>query len=321
MSVLPWRPGTRPLMLAPMQGLTNGALRQAYMEHYQPDVVFTEFVRVSAQSRKGIAKRDLADIAEHDSCIPLVVQLIGNSQQVLCDAARQMEERGCSFLNLNLGCPYGRMTTGATGGELLKDPQALASMLTELRKAIRTSFSIKCRSGYEDPRQILELLPLFEDCGVDFLILHPRTVVQKYAGSADHRLTAEVAGKRRLPVIANGDINTAGTANALLAESSVAGLMLGRGALADPLLFRRIRGDLPALVDEGQRRRELYLFIADLLKRYEVRFCGERQALMKLKDVLNFIPDVFLQRDLNKLKRCVTVNKFISLLGETFLTE
>jgi len=314
----PWKEGSRPLMLAPMQGLTNSALRQCFIEGYDPDVVFTEFVRVNSQSRKRIARNDLADIGAPQDRVPLVVQLIGNQARALAEAAVRVEAAGCRFLNLNLGCPYGRMTSGATGGELLKDPLALSGLLSDLRKVIRGSFSVKCRAGYDDPRQLFELLPVFADCGVDFLILHPRTVVQKYAGQADHELTAEAVTSSALPIIANGDINAPETAWHLLEQTGVAGLMLGRGALADPLLFRRIGRQCPPCESELQRRREIFAFIGDLVPRYLDKFCGERQALMKLKDVLNFIPFSDCQRDLGKLKRCQTMERFLALLDTKF---
>ncbi len=319
MSLLPWSAGSTPLMLAPMQGLTNDALRACYIEHYQPDIVFTEFVRVQTQSRKRIARAELTEIAAHSLDTPLVVQLIGNNGLALAEAAKQVQDVGCHHLNLNLGCPYGRMTTGATGGELLKKPGKLAELLTDLRKAIQGSFSVKCRAGYSDPRQLFELMPIYEDSGIDYLILHPRTVEQQYSGRADHDLTAEIAGRTELPIIANGDINNAATGQRLLAETEVAGLMIGRGALADPWLFQRIRGELPGEVDEAQRRRDLFELLTNLLPRYLVRFCGERQALMKMKDILNFIPDDCLQRDIGKLKRATTAVRFSELLESKFL--
>jgi tRNA-dihydrouridine synthase len=318
---LPWKAGSRPLMLAPMQGLTNEALRQAFIDHYRPDVVFTEFVRVHSGSRKRVARGDLTDIATHvadGADVPLIVQLIGNGAEALAQAAEVVQASGCSHLNLNLGCPYGRMATGATGGELLREPVKLAELLQSLRKAVTCDFSIKCRAGYDDPRQLFSLLPLFEDCGADFMILHPRTVVQQYGGLADHKLTAEAVSRTRLPVIANGDIVSAAQGRAILEETGAAGLMIGRGALAQPLIFERIRNGATEVADESGRRRELYRFICDLLPRYLEKFCGERQALMKLKDVLNFIPDPELQRDLGKLKRTTTIAAFNSQLEPRF---
>jgi tRNA-dihydrouridine synthase len=318
MAELPWTSGIRPLMLAPMQGLTNQALRQAFIDHYRPDIVFTEFVRVHSMSRKRVARGDLAEVAAHDSAVPLVVQLIGNGGEALAQAAAVVEASGCQHLNLNLGCPYGRMSTGATGGELLREPNKLGALLQALRKAVGCGFSIKCRAGYDNQRQLFSLLPLFEDCGVDFLILHPRTVLQKYSGAADHELTAEAVAATRLPIIANGDITTAAQGREVLEMTGAAGLMIGRGALAQPLLFERIRNGDGEIVDEVGRRRELYPFIWDLLPRYLEKFCGERQALMKLKDLLNFIPDDELQRDLSKLKRTNTVAAFSALLEARF---
>lgn len=315
---LPWTGDRAPLMLAPMQGLTNDVLRAFYHQHYHPDVVFTEFVRVHAQSRKRIARTDLAEIEAQSVKIPLVVQLIGNTAGALADAARQVEDAGCQHLNLNLGCPYGRMTTGATGGELLRDPEKLVDLLTALRRSIQGSFSVKCRAGYSDPQQLFELLPRYIDSGIDYLIIHPRTVMQQYTGLADHNLTAEVASRTKLPIIANGDINSATMGQQLLQKTEVAGLMLGRGALADPWIFQRIRGDMPDEIDEAQRRRELSEFISALLPLYLMKFCGERQALMKLKDLLNFIPDECLQRDLGKLKRTTTAERFMSVLSSRF---
>lgn len=314
MNRLPWAQDRPPLMLAPMQGLTNSALRSYFIETAAPDLVFTEFVRVQQQSRKRVSRADLDDIRAHSAAVPLVVQLIGHNAEALAGAAVRVQSCGCEHLNLNLGCPYGRMSTGATGGELLREPDKLAELLTCLRQAIKGSFSVKCRCGYDDPRQIFELLPLFEKCRLDYLILHPRTVAQKYAGRADHQLTAEVARRTGLPVIANGDINDAATGRRLLEEAGVAGLMLGRGALADPRLFRRLRGEQPEQVSAEQRRREVKEYLAALLPAYLEKFCGERQALMKLKDLLNFIPDQDLQRELGKMKRAASVSRLEQLL-------
>jgi len=242
--------------------------------------------------------------------------LIGHSAEGLGEAAIQLQQAGCRHLNLNLGCPYGRMTSGATGGELLRDPGRLAELLQHLRQAIPGDFSVKCRAGFSDPRQIFALLPIYEDCGVDWLILHPRTVEQKYTGQADHQLTVEVAKRTGLPLIANGDINDADTGRRLLAEDGVAGLMLGRGALSDPLLFQRIRNFAPSQVDERQRRAEFAAYLGDLLPRYLEKFCGERQALDKLKDVLSFVGDRSLQRELKNLKRATRIATFFEIIEQ-----
>jgi len=245
-----------------------------------------------------------------------VVQLIGHGERPLCEAAEALQSAGARHLNLNLGCPYGRMSSGVTGGELLRDPLKLAAVLRRLRAQITVDFSIKCRAGYSDPRQIYELLPIFADCGIDWLILHPRTVEQGYAGSADHRLTAEVAAVCTLPLIANGDINDVATGLELLEIPGLAGLMLGRGALADPFLFERLRNRQLDPPCEQERSMQLRSYIGAVLSGYQEQFCGEGQVLMKLKDLLNFIPDPSRQRVLGKMKRAQSLERFSGLLQD-----
>ena len=195
-------------MLAPMQGLTNRALRSLFGEWVRPDVMFTEFIRVRPGSRKVFSRVDHLEAASCSDEIPLVVQIIGKDSEALVATARAAQDEGAIHLNLNLGCPFGRMNTGSAGGALLKHPEGLENRLLALRENIKGSFSVKIRSGYDDPEQIFGLLPIFTDCGVDFIVLHPRTVIQKYSGTADHNLTARVVAATEIPVIANGDVTT-----------------------------------------------------------------------------------------------------------------
>jgi tRNA-dihydrouridine synthase len=283
---LPWPAGVRPLMLAPMQGLTNRGLRGVFCDWIKPDVVFTEFIRVRPGSRQPLSESDRLEAGDRRGGIPLVAQLIGRDTEALVAAARAAGEAGATHLNINLGCPYGRMSLGSAGGALLKNPAGLDLRLSRLRRVASGSFSVKVRSGYDDPEQILQLLPLFADCGVDFLILHPRTVVQKFTGCADHRITARVVAATSLPVIANGDVTTAEQGHRLLAETGAAGLMLGRGAIRDPRLFQRLRGEAPAAPARAERAAELRYYISTLAERYEQIFNGDTQLLNKLKTVL-----------------------------------
>ncbi|WP_233189454.1 tRNA dihydrouridine synthase [Geothermobacter hydrogeniphilus] len=313
---LPWAPGTVPLMLAPMQGLTNSAMRRLVIDRGRPEVVFTEFLRVSGVSRRRFGRRDIADIAAEQDGVPLVVQLVGHGVEPLVDAALIARDNGARHLNLNLGCPYGRMTTAATGGALLQYPERLAELLPALRRAIAGGFSVKLRAGYEDLRQIFSLLPLLEDAGVDWLVLHPRTVVQKYAGAADHRLTAEVVARTRLPVIANGDIRSAAEGRLVLERTGAAGLMIGRAAMADPLIFARLRGAAPEMPDLEQQARDLRGYLQGLLPFYRERFCGEKQVLDKMKNVLLFIDQPAFADTVRRLKKSRTIPAFARLLED-----
>jgi tRNA-dihydrouridine synthase len=311
MTVLPWQSGTTPLMLAPMQGVTNRALRAYFIEHVRPDVVFTEFMRVNtAPAGMSLTAADRRDIAAEQDGVPLVVQLVGHGREALVAAARVSQDAGAAHINLNMGCPYGRMGGGKTGGGMLSCPDDLAEVIPALREAVAGSFSVKIRAGYDDPEQILSLLPLFEASGVDFLVLHPRTVVQKYNGSADHGVTARVVRETRLPVIANGDIRTAADGERLLAASGASGLMLGRGAIADPLLFRRLRGEARAEAGREERRVELNRYLREIVSRYGQLFCGDAQVLSKVKEIIAYLDEPDLARALKELRRAKTVAAF-----------
>lgn len=314
---LPWPPGQTPLMLAPMQGVTNRALRALFIGWVRPDVVFTEFMRVQSESvKRRLSTGDLREAAAAQEGVPLVVQLVGHGKEALVSAARTAEEAGARHLNLNMGCPYGRMSKGLTGGGMLRDPESLAEVLPALRRAISGTFSVKVRAGYEDPGQIFSLLPLFEDAGIDFLVLHPRTVIQQYAGRADHAITAEVVRRTGLPVIANGDIRDAGDGLRILHETGAAGLMLGRGAIADPLLFQRLRSETSVEPDRRERAEMLKKYLGEALERYRDLFCGDAQILGKVKEILAFMDDPDFARDIKRMKKAATVRSFAALIEE-----
>lgn len=313
--ILPWRAGNPPLMLAPMQGLTNRALRTLFCEWVKPDTVFTEFIRVRPGSRQPLSAVDRLEIADRQGTVPLVAQIIGRDTEALVAAAQAAVGCGAEHLNINLGCPYGRMSLGSAGGALLKDSAGLGERLLRLRRVVPGSFSVKVRSGYDDPEQIFKLLPLFADCGVDFLVLHPRTVQQKFSGRADHRITARVVAATTLPVIANGDVTTASEGRALLAETGATGLMLGRGAIRDPRLFLRLRGEAAELPERRERAAEICYYISTLAERYRQIFSGEQQALIKLKAVLAMLrEDPLFSRPVRKMLRCHKLATLLELL-------
>jgi len=306
-----------PLMLAPMQGLTNRALRSYFIEKVRPDVVFTEFMRVNAAAEvKRLSKADLREMAAEQEGIPLVVQLVGHGVEALVSAARSAQEAGAVHINLNMGCPYGRMTSGLTGGGMLKRPTDISAIIKALRDAVRGSFSIKIRAGYHDPEQIFSLLPLFESTGVDFLVLHPRTVVQEYQGAADHSITARVVQETRLPVIANGDIRSVADGTKVLQDTGSAGLMLGRGAIADPLLFERLRSRANQQDSPAERQKELRFYLREMIVRYSGLFCGDMQVLGKLKAIVSQMDDPRLATTVKELKRAKNLRSFQAALAD-----
>lgn len=314
---LAWSDDTLPLMLAPMQGLTNRGLRDLFARWVQPDTLFTEFMRVApGETAKRLAASDLNEVAAEEQGVPLVVQLIGHGTEALVDAARIAQARGARHINLNLGCPFGRMNTGLTGGGILQQPELLQELIPALRSVISGSFSIKLRAGYADPEQVFSLLPLFEESAVDFLVLHPRTVVQEYAGCADHGITARVVQACRIPVIANGDIRSVTDGLRVLEQTRAAGLMLGRGAIADPLLFLRLREKKRAEPTRNEQAAMLRHYLSELLVRYQVLFCGAHQILGKVKSVFATMDDSGFSKQIKTLKKARTIAEFQELIDQ-----
>lgn len=313
---LPWTDGTTPLILAPLQGVTNRALRACFIDRVRPDVVFTEFMQARNQGPKALSASDRREAGAEYGGVPLVAQLIGHRPEVLVLAAETAQAAGARHLNFNLGCPFGRHTTGLSGGALLSRPELIPEIIYALRAVTTGTFSVKIRAGYDDPEQIFTLLPLFAAAQIDFLILHPRTVVQKYNGHADHAITARVVASTDLPVIANGDIVTAAQGRQILAATGATGLMLGRGAIADPGLFTRLRDPKVVEPSETELQQEFCAYLVDLTERYLPLFCGEHQVLAKLKEVPAFVIDARLLPLAQQLRRARTLNDFRALLSQ-----
>jgi len=299
---LPWSTPS-PLMLAPMQGLTNRGLRKAYGQAVKPDVLFTEFVRVRPGAPRPVAASDFVEATSTVPGIPLVVQVIGSADEGVVEATTELVAAGVQHINVNMGCPWGRMTSVLAGGGMFRAPHTVAPMLRKLRALVPGSLSVKTRTGIDNERQIFDVLPAFADAGIDFLVVHSRTVAQKYRGRANHALTAELVQALDIPVIANGDVRSVDDARAVLAQTGAAGLMLGRGALADPHLFARIRGIAPAVPTSAQRKAELSTLWRAILDEYVELFAGDAQVIAKFGSLTRHIDDPHLKRWLKGFKK------------------
>ncbi len=315
-SKLPWGSEPNPLLLGPMQGLTNRGLREVFGTTVRPDVLFTEFVRVRPGAETPVTNSDFIEATATVPGIPLVVQVIGSADEGVVEATRDLVSRGVQHINVNMGCPWGRMTSILAGGGMFRAPETVEPMLRELREIVPGSLSVKTRSGIDDERQIFDVMPAFEAASIDFLVVHSRTVQQKYTGAANHDLTREIVERCGVPVIANGDVTTVEEAAKVMDQTGAAGLMLGRGAIADPWLFDRIRGQAPARPTGVERRRELARHLSLLLDSYETIFHGDAQILAKLKSVVALIPDADQARWCKSLKKQKRVQGLRQLLNE-----
>lgn len=226
-----------PTFLAPMEGVTHPLLRGLFARRGGISVVCTEFVRVTAQP---LGKKALQKHVVRPPRGRLSVQVMGRNIEQMAEATRLVSGAGADVVDINLGCPAPRAVRKGVGSAMLKDLPLLARVLSVMRKSTDLPLSAKIRAGFDDASQVEQLALLVQDCGVDFLTVHPRRRVDFYRGVADWRIIARLAEVLTIAVIGNGDIWYAADALRMQKETGCAGVMIGRPALRNPWIFRQI---------------------------------------------------------------------------------
>jgi len=170
------------------------------------------------------------------------VQLADRYADTLAEAARLAESRGARFVDLNCGCPIHEITRRGLGASLLRKPAKLGRLVEATKRAVSVPVTVKLRSGWKEGKEnVSEVARVCEESGADALTVHGRTREQRYNRAADWDLIGRVAAERRIPVIGNGDILTPYEARERMVRSGVRSVMLARGALIKPWLFRELR--------------------------------------------------------------------------------
>ena len=212
---------------------------------------------------------------------PLAMQLLGEDPDLLAEAARRLEAAGADGIDLNMGCPVAKIVAKGQGAALMRDPLRAAVIFRTLRKAVGGAFTIKIRGGWDDRTvNAPEIARLAESEGVDGVTVHPRTRSQQYTGRAPWDVIAEVVGAVRIPVVGNGDVRSVDDARAMVAATGCASVMIGRGALGRPWIFRG--AEVPRDARAAIIRRHCALIEAHL---------PERSALVQLKKHLAWYCD------------------------------
>lgn len=220
-----------PVLLAPMAGITDAPVRRMAVRH-GAGLVVSEMV-ASEALLSGHAEMTLR--AERAGAPLHAVQLAGNDPHWMAEAARMAEAEGADIIDINMGCPAKRVTTGAAGAALLRDMPLAGRILDAVRAAVRLPVTVKTRLGWEAGAPTAPALAqLAEKAGLSLVTVHGRTRCQFYKGQADWGAIRTVTEAVRLPVIANGDLTDARDAPAMLAASGARGVMIGRGAQGRP---------------------------------------------------------------------------------------
>ena len=235
------------LFLAPMAGVSDYPFRRIAKER-GCGLAFTGLMNADGLLRKrGAYLRIESD--DH----PISVLLFGSDPEVLARAAQWAEETGTDALDINMGCPACQVIRIGAGVDLMRSPEKVERILMQVRKALKIPLSIKIRSGWDsDHINAVEISRMAENCGVDAVIIHPRTRVQEFRGRADWNLIREVKESVRIPVIGNGDVTSPFLAKKMREQTGCDGVMIGRGSLGNPWIFSQAREMSSPSLEERQ---------------------------------------------------------------------
>lgn len=204
-----------------------------------PDWFFTEYFRVTEHSKPE--PHIVSSITDHGTRRPVFAQLIGEAEEPLRRTVKALKGLPIAGIDLNLGCPAPKVYKKNVGGGLLRDVSEMRRVVSCLREAIPETFTVKMRVGFADWEQFEELLQVINDCEVDLLSLHGRTVHEGYKSAVHYDLIRKAADTVKCPLLANGEVSSVTKAVEVQKQVGGAGLMVGRAAIRNPWIFRQIR--------------------------------------------------------------------------------
>lgn len=233
--------GEQPVMLAPMEDVTDPAFRLMCKE-FGADMVYTEFVSSDALIR-SVGKTMLKlNISEQER--PVAIQIYGKDTETMVEAARIVEAAKPDILDLNFGCPVKRVAGKGAGSGLLQNVPKMLEITRAVVEAVKIPVTVKTRLGWDaDHKIIVELAEQLQDCGIEALTIHGRTRAQMYTGEADWTLIGAVKQnpRMRIPVIGNGDITSPQRAKECFDRYGVDGIMIGRASFGRPWIFKEVK--------------------------------------------------------------------------------
>lgn len=232
--------GERPVMLAPMEDVTDPSFRLICREQ-GARMVYTEFVSSEALVRNiaSTARKLAIDDRER----PVAIQIYGREPEAMVEAAKMVEEAGPDLIDINFGCPVKKVAGKGAGAGMLRDIPKMLSITEAVVKAVSLPVTVKTRLGWDCENKIItDLGPRLQDCGIAAITVHGRTRSQMYTGEADWSLIGELKADPRMeiPVIGNGDITTPEAAAAAFDKYGVDGIMIGRGAIGATWIFHDV---------------------------------------------------------------------------------
>ena len=236
--------GNRPVLLAPMEDVTDPSFRLICKEQGAA-MVYTEFVSAEALVRD--IPSTVRKLAIDDRERPVAIQIYGRDPEPMVEAARIVERAQPDIIDINFGCPVKKVAGKGAGAGMLRDIPKLLDITRKVVEAVSLPVTVKTRLGWDCEHKIITALGLqLQDCGIAALTVHGRTRSQMYTGNADWTLIGELKNnpQMEIPVIGNGDITSPEQALNAFEDFGVDAIMVGRGAIGAPWIFNEINSFL-----------------------------------------------------------------------------
>lgn len=233
--------GEKPLLLAPMEDVTDPSFRYI-CKRFGADVLYTEFISSDGLIREGRKSVEKLKIFDYER--PIGIQLYGHLIEPMVESAIIAEAHNPDIIDINFGCPVRKIANRGAGAGMLCNIPLMVEMTDAIVKAVKKPVTVKTRLGWdENSKNILEIAERLQDVGIKALTIHGRTRSQFYKGEADWTLIGEVKNNPRIhiPIIGNGDIVSPELAAMAFKKYGVDGIMIGRGAVGKPWIFKEIK--------------------------------------------------------------------------------
>ena len=273
--------------LAPMRALTQAPFWRLLNRYGPPDAYFSEFVRVHENYviEEPWIEEALSATEKH----PLWVQLMGNDLKALEASVRILEQYPMAGIDFNVGCPVPKIFKKQAGGGLLRDLPLLRSLLLGLRQICTKPFSVKFRIGFDSDKDFESILAILVEAKIDLATLHARTVSDLYKGQARHVFVEQAVQYCPFPILANGDLHSVSVMENVLTSTRCHGLMVGRGALLNPWIFKQWQQFQNNLPIQYPLFSDVFGYLEDLYTAFELNTKKEMTALGVLKRFANYI--------------------------------
>jgi tRNA-dihydrouridine synthase B len=252
-----------PLILSPMAGVTDYTFRRLIKRRGGVGLVVSEFISVEGLTRGNPKSRRQMRFDEEER--PFAVQIFGGQPERMAMGAEMAEDVGADILDVNCGCPAPKVVKNGGGSGLMREPAKLEMILKEIKKSISIPLTLKLRTGYtESSINVVDVAKMAEQCGVEHIQVHGRTREQGYKGLANWDRIAAVKQAVSIPVSGNGDVTTLEYGFKKWRETGVDGILIGRGAMQNPWIFRQfedaIHGREPYQPDLAEKKAVLLEF-------------------------------------------------------------